>query len=212
MGRYSTGDQKIVKLTGTRHAQRSLSDLAEDLVIYCSETPATMVAPPRCDFYPLEIMESKTLIFAFYRWTRICAPNGIFYEGVNGHSDELPYNEPEIFADFSALIECDEATNPSTWPFIYSGPAYVRRQEKKILGKRVGGFPDPAMQQCINQSYLELIARREPAVMRMSAVILPGVNIYDRLWLPIADGTGRISRFVCVVQPITSIFSSTVGE
>lgn len=184
----------------------SLRSLSEELFVVRSENPSGVVAPPRCDYYPLQFMESYKLIEAFHRWMQIAGEDGIFVEGKHGRSDDLPSDEPVIFADMSAMIACDLNIDPSKWPFLYSGLGYRKRQDAKIFGKQIGGYPDPQMQRCINQSYLELIVRRQPAVMRLSAQVLPGLNVYDRLWLPIADSTGRIIRFICVVELLSSVF------
>ena len=208
MPEHSDIDDKVVAVIGRRAPKPSLAALAEDLWLGKSENPSPKRAPALATFYPLQFMESRTLILAFHRWMEIAGSDGVFVEGEHGCSDDLPDREPEIFAEFSTLVAVDRNLSPSQWPFLALGPGHKELREQKIIGKRVGGYPDPELQRVINQSYLDQVARGEPSVCRISGESLRGLNVFDRLWLPIADQDSRIVRFVTVVEPLSRILGA----
>lgn len=197
----------VVPLRLSRRIE-SLKTLAEDLLVTRAESGSPINAPALATIYPLQYMESMTLITAFYRWMEIAGDDGVFVDGVHGRSEELPEREPDIFSAFSALIAIDLEQSPSAWPFLHLGSGLRQLQRARIIGEGVGGYPDPGLQRAINQSYLEQIARGGPSVCRISGVALAGVNLFDRLWLPIADRDGQIIRFASVTEPILRILGS----
>lgn len=193
--------------TALRQRQRapSLKRLSQELVLLRSEDPSPFMAPALAYIYPLALMRSWTLVTGFHRWMELAGPDGVYVEGVHGNSDELPRTEPDLFPDHSLMIEVKPGMPPATWRFVFIGQGFVETQRKKFLGDTVGSYPSREVRLVISQNYLELIARRQPAVARIDGPTLRGWNCYDRLWLPICLPDGSVSRFVTVTEPIVRL-------
>lgn len=197
-------DRVVVPLRPDRRIA-SLRTLAEDLLITRAENSSPVNAPALATIYPLQYMESWTLISAFCRWMEIAGEDGVFLEGVHGDSGGLPQQETELFSGYSALIAVDMTLSPSHWPRLHQGRQLRELQDAGIVGERVSDFADPGLRRANDQGLLDQVARGRPSVCRISGVALAGASMFDRLWLPIAEENGRIVRCISLIEPISNI-------
>ena len=147
-------------------------------------------------------MESRRLIGAFCAWMDLTGANGVFVDGLHGHSDELPETATAVFADGASLTAVESEADPAAWSVLYPPPAPGGTKAQVDTGMATGVRADPGLLGAIRQSDLAQIARRSPGVCRISGVAGANIVMFDRLWLPISDRDGRIARFVTVCQPL----------
>lgn len=194
----------VVKVEVDRSRRVDLKELADELMLMKLDGALPGEAPARADVYPLTLMESAILIRAFSRWMQFAGPDGVFVEGYHGRSLDL-LAEEEIFAPQSTLVQVEWGRPAKYWRFLYQGTEFQKLQRQKILGDSIAQFPSGPVAEVIAQNTTELVAAGEPAVTRISGFSPRGFLCYDRLFLPIANETGEIYRFVTVSNPVVRV-------
>ncbi len=87
----------------------------------------------------------------------------------------------------------------SKWPFLHLGEGFG--EFGAFRPTTVGGFPSAPVAEGVCRSYEALVEFGRPGVCRITGVDGAGsTTMYDRLWLPVADGDGPISAFLTIAD------------
>jgi len=154
----------------------------------------------RCEIagYPLTDMWSPLLRNAFADFMEVACPQGVYVDTSGGDGIDL-LRRPPLDTPFTTIVKVARDRPIAEWRFLHLGDGF--RSFGEYQPQTVGAFPASCVADGVCRSYEALLEDGKPGVCRVTGMDDGGATtMYDRLWLPIADGTHEITAFMTIVD------------